>query len=96
MPAPVVAQVWRGGREARMAMMLAGCRIESLDAPLAKQTGMLCGWSGTSDVVDAFVIVCAANRRDDVLTSDPDDLERLASFEPHAGRILDIAKLRSP
>lgn len=93
-PAPVVAQVWRGGREARLAMLLAGCRIDNLDAALAKQTGVLCGRSGTADVVDAFVVISAGRRRDDILTSDPEDLHRLAAHEPRAGTILDIAQLR--
>lgn len=92
-PAPVLAQVWRGGQQARLAMLLGGCRIESMDAALAKQTGSLCGRSATKDVVDAFVIVSAARRRDDVLTSDPDDMSRLASFEPRVGAILQIGVL---
>ena len=92
-PAPVLAQVWRGAREARLAMLIGGCRVESLDSVLAKQTGALCGRSGTADVVDSFVVVSAGRRRDDVLTSDPDDLRRLASFEPRVVAIIDIAKL---
>lgn len=94
-PAPVLAQVWRGGREARLAMLIGGCRVESLNAALAKQTGVLCGRSGTADVVDAFVVVSAGSRRDDILTSDPDDIQRLASFEPRVGAILDMTKLRA-
>jgi len=95
-PAPVLAQVWRGGQQARLAMMLGGCRIENLDAALAKQTGALCGRSGTKDVVDACVVVSAGRRRDDILTSDPDDLRRLASFEPRVGAILEVGVLRAP
>lgn len=94
-PSPVLAQVWRGGREARLAMLISACRVESLDSTLAKQTGLLCGRSGTSDVVDAFVVVSASRRRDDVLTSDPKDLERLASFEPRVGKILALSSLGS-
>lgn len=94
-PSPVLAQVWRGGREARMSMVINGCRVENLDSVSAKQTGLLCGRSGTSDVVDAFVMVSAGRRRDDVLTSDPKDLERLASFESRVGKIIDVSRLRA-
>jgi hypothetical protein len=92
-PAPALAQVWRGGREARLAMVIAGCRVENMDAALAKQTGILCGRSGTADVVDACVAVIAGRRRDDILTADPDDMHRLASFVPKIGAILDLGKL---
>lgn len=92
-PAPALAQVWRGGREARLAMVIAGCRVENMDAALAKQTGILCGRSGTADVVDACVAVIAGRRRDDILTSDPDDMHRLASFVPAIGAIVDLGKL---
>ena len=35
-PAPVVAQSWRGGgRQALLARLLAGCDVEALDAPSA-------------------------------------------------------------
>lgn len=94
-PAPVLAQVWRGGQQARLAMMLAGCRIEEMDGALAKQTGLLCGRSGATDVVDAFVVVSAGRRRDDILTSDPKDIRRLFSFERRVGAILDVGVLRA-
>jgi hypothetical protein len=43
----------------------------------AKRVGQLCGLTGTSDVVDASVVVVARNRGHGVVTSDPDDLRRL-------------------
>jgi hypothetical protein len=86
-PSPVVAQVWRGGRDARLARVLAGCREVPLDPTMSRRTGELCGRAGTSDVVDAFVILSAADRQDDVLTSDPDDLGRLAGHVRGLGRI---------
>ncbi len=94
-PAPVLAQAWRGKREARLAMVVAGCCVDHLDATMAKRTGTLCGRTGTSDVVDAFVVVSAGERRDDILTSDPDDLRRLASFTPNVAEILDVGGLRA-
>jgi len=80
-PAGVLAQVWRGGR--RQAMLAAllkkdGVTVVDLTEPGARASGELCGESGTRDVIDASVIVCARERRDaTVLTSDPADMRRL-------------------
>jgi hypothetical protein len=79
-PSVVVAQTWRGGRQARIARLLQACHVEDLDEPLAREAGMLLGRSGTSDVVDAVVVVSAGRRHDMVLTSDPDDIEVLANI----------------
>lgn len=89
-PAAVVAQAWRGPRNARMAMLLAACVVEDLDRSLAMDTGVLCGRSATSDVIDASLIVGAGRRGDDVLTSDPDDLTHLAASMTGVGNILDL------
>ncbi len=90
-PAAVLAQSWRSGRNARMATVLRACVIEPLDASLAKRTGRVCGISNTSDIADAALIVSAAARHDDVLTSDPDDIRRLAVHCPGVGAIVDLA-----
>lgn len=80
-PAPVLAQVWRGGaRQARLARFLS-LEIVEVDL-LSRRTwlaaGVLCGRSGTSDVVNAAVVACAHHRdARTVITSDPDDLRRL-------------------
>ncbi|MBE7517993.1 MAG: hypothetical protein HS107_01995 [Thermoflexaceae bacterium] len=97
-PAPVVAQAWRSARNARMAQFLALAFVEDLTYPLATKIGLLLAASATSDVVDGAVIVGAAARGDDVLTSDPEDLSRLAAAAPRAGlsrpgRILSIEAL---
>jgi H2-forming N5,N10-methylenetetrahydromethanopterin dehydrogenase-like enzyme len=39
---------------------------------------VLCGRSGHADVVDAHVALHASERGHDVVTSDPDDLHRIA------------------
>jgi hypothetical protein len=51
--------------------------IVPLDGQLARSCGELCGASNTSDVIDASVVVVARERRDIVVTSDPEDLRRL-------------------
>lgn len=79
-PAGALAQAWRGGaRQARLAKLLTDHRtvVDALDARLARSAGEVCGAAGTSDVVDASVVLAARARRAPVLTSDPDDLRHL-------------------
>lgn len=75
----VVGQVWRGGgaRQARLAKLLAALEIAPLDATLGRRAGALLARARKSDVVDAAVVLLAADG-DFILTSDPDDLEPLA------------------
>jgi hypothetical protein len=78
-PAAVVAQAWRGGsRQARLARLLVGCDIESLDDHQARQVGQLLAKASLADVVDGCVTEGALRRRDLVISSDPDDLRPLA------------------
>lgn len=76
-PAGVLGQGWRGGPQAQMSRLLAGCRIEVFDEARARSAGAACGVAGTADVVDASVIVGAGARGDLVVTSDREDLARL-------------------
>lgn len=75
----VVGQVWRGGagRQARLAMLLAGAEIIGLDDGLGRRAGVLLGRAGAGDVIDAAVVLLAADD-DVIMTSDPDDLRALA------------------
>jgi predicted nucleic acid-binding protein len=77
-PAVVVAEAWRGGRQARVARLLRGCEVEAVDEVLARHAGELLGRTGTDDPVDAIVAQSAARRGNMVLTSDPEDMQRLA------------------
>lgn len=56
-----------------------GVRIEDLDEIHSRAAGEACSGSKTSDVVDASVVVGAVARHDLIVTSDPDDMIRLAS-----------------
>ena len=79
-PAPVVAQCWRGTpRQAQLARLLAGCEIESLDDTRARATGTLAGRARTTDIVDASVVESALRRDDLVISSDATDLTAIAS-----------------
>lgn len=76
-PVGPLAQVWRdGARQVGLARFLnAADRVEIVewDAATARASGVLCGRTGTSDVVDASVVLCARERDHHVVTSDPKD-----------------------
>ena len=78
-PAPVVAQSWRGGRQALLARLLAGCDVETLDDGQARSVGSLAGRAATTDIVDVCVVEGAIRRHDLVVSSDPDDLQAIAA-----------------
>lgn len=75
----VVGQVWRGGsaRQATLARLLPGLEVLALDEDLGKRAGVLLARARRTDVVDAAVVLLAADG-DTILTSDPRDLEALA------------------
>jgi predicted nucleic acid-binding protein len=86
---PVVGQVWRDGRrQASLARLLAAVRVDAPDESAARRAGSLLARTRTSDVVDAL-LVGLARTGDTILTSDPEDLQRLADV---AG--LDVAIVR--
>lgn len=74
----VVAQVWRGraGRQAPLATLLSGVDVRPLDLDLGRRAGVLLRDAGTSDAVDAAVVLLARDG-DEILTSDVGDLRRL-------------------
>lgn len=87
-PAPVVVQCWRDPkRQAQLARLLTGCVVESLDGDGARAAGVLAAVAATTDVVDACVVGGALRRRDLVVSSDHDDLQRIAGA---VGRRLEI------
>jgi hypothetical protein len=76
----IVGQVWRGGgpRQALLARALAGVDIRPLDESLGRAAGSLLARDGGIDVIDA-ALVLLADDGDDIVTSDPEDLESLAA-----------------
>ncbi len=77
--AGVVAQVWRGSpRQAQLSRALRGIDVRAVDDRLGRAAGALLGAAGTSDVIDA-VVVLLANDGDDIITSDAEDIAHLAS-----------------
>ena len=79
-PAPVVAQSWRGtSRQALLARLLSGCDVEALDDGQARSVGVLAARAATTDIVDACVVEGALRRRDLIVSSDEGDLQSIAS-----------------
>lgn len=79
-PAGVLAQVWRdGSRQVRLAALLSarGVHVAPLTEGGAKAAGQLCGLSGTSDVIDATVVLAAREAEAIVVTTDSGDIRRL-------------------
>lgn len=79
-PAGAIAQVWRGGApQARLARLLRarGTTVEVLDLVEARSAGVVCGTSGTDDVVDATVVLAARRHHAPVVSSDRRDLHRI-------------------
>jgi hypothetical protein len=79
-PAGVVGQAWRNGRiQATLARFLRGDEVEivPLDEQVARSCGELCGAANTADIIDASVVILARERRDPIVTSDPNYLRHL-------------------
>jgi len=83
-PAPVLAQSWRGGsRQALLARLLAGCTIEALDAAQARSAGALAARAAVADIVDACVVEGAIRRHDLIISSDEGDLRAIGAAAGH-------------
>jgi hypothetical protein len=79
-PATALAQaVRRPERQVRLSRLIRqpGTDVVSLDRVDATSTGRLLAASGTSDIADAHVVICARRASQPVVTSDPGDLRAL-------------------
>jgi predicted nucleic acid-binding protein len=84
-PAGVVAQTWRdGSRQALLARLLGATdvEVEALTDELARATGLLCGATQTSDIVDASIVIAARRHHATIISSDRGDLTRLDQTLP--------------
>lgn len=86
----VIGQVWRGrgARHALLAQALAGADVRSLDQRLGRAAGELLAVTKGRDVIDA-ALVLLADDGDQIVTSDPDDIARLAAA---SGRHLEVVR----
>jgi hypothetical protein len=79
-PAPVLAQAWRGGaKQTSLSRLLALCVIEPMSEEQARAVGRLASQSRHDDVVHLAVVEGALRRRDAIVTSDPRDLRRITA-----------------
>lgn len=79
-PGSVLAQAIRDpARQARLARLLRQPQtlVVPLDRVDATHVGRLLAASGTNDIADAHVVVCAHRSQTRVVTSDPGDLRQL-------------------
>jgi predicted nucleic acid-binding protein len=79
-PAPVLAQAWRGGaKQANLSRLLALCEIEPMSEAQARAVGRLASRSRHNDVVDLTVVEGALRRHDGIVTSDTGDIQHIAA-----------------
>jgi len=76
----IVGQAWRGRgpRQALLARALAGVDVRPLDDALGRAAGELLAAASTADVTDAALVLLAEDG-DQIVTSDPNDIEPLAA-----------------
>ena len=80
-PAAALAQAIRNpAKQARLSRLIrqADTDLIALDGLDATDVGLLLARTGTADVVDAHVVVCARRAKQAIVTSDAGDLRRLA------------------
>jgi hypothetical protein len=79
-PAPALAQaIRRPERQVRLSRLIRqpGTDVIALDRVDATHVGRLLAASGTADIADAHVVICARRAGQPVITSDPSDLRQL-------------------
>ncbi len=80
-PATALAQALRNpARQARLSRLIRqpGTDLIPLDGPDATAVGRLLARTGTADIVDAHVVICALRAGQAVVTSDAADLRGIA------------------
>ena len=80
-PATALAQAIRNpAKQARLSRLIRQIDTDlvALDGPDATAVGLILAHTGTADVVDAHVVVCARRAQQAIVTSDADDLRRIA------------------
>jgi predicted nucleic acid-binding protein len=80
-PATALARAIRNpARQARLCRLIrqAGTDLVPLERQDATRVGLLLARTATADIVDAHVVVCAQRAGQAIVTSDADDLTRIA------------------
>jgi hypothetical protein len=76
--AMVVSQVWRDprGRQVQLATLLRAVDVRAIEPRTGQEAGALLGLAGTTDPIDATVVL-VAEHGDRIVTSDPHDIGTL-------------------
>ena len=80
-PATALAQAMRSPvRQAWLSRLIRqpSTDLKALNGPDATAVGLVLARTGTADIADAHVVVCAQRGKQAVVTSDPGDLRRIA------------------
>ena len=77
--APVLAQVRRSPQQVPLNRLIQGCEVVGFAPDDAAPVGALLAGAGSSDAVDAHVVVTASRRKCPVLTSDVNDISALVA-----------------
>jgi hypothetical protein len=79
-PAGVITEVYRSGRQARLAQLLTGCAVEALGDVSARAAGVLLGRCAIDPgAVDASVAKGALRCGDSVVTGNAEHIQALAA-----------------
>lgn len=91
-PAPILAQVWRGGPQVSLSRVLSGCRIEEgFTEEDSRRIGAWLARSDTTDVIDAHLVRVAGRAPGSVVyTSDVEDLRRVAGVADQPVEVLSV------
>lgn len=83
-PVGAIAQAWRGPRQVRLARLIKSFDVEiaMMTLPIARAVGVICAMGGHRDVIDVHIALCARERDHAVVTSDVDDIARIAPDLP--------------
>ena len=79
-PATALAQVMRNpAKQARLSRLIRQMDTDliALNGPDATSVGLLLARTGTADIVDAHVVICARRAKQAIVTSDAEDLRRI-------------------
>lgn len=81
----VAEEVWRdaSGRQANLARLLKAVDVRPVDGELGRRAGVLLGRADLRDAPDA-TLVAVAEAGDRLVTSDPEDMARLATASGRA------------
>ena len=85
----VVAEVWRGGsgNQVSLARLLNAVELLPVDGELGRSAGVLIRDAGGGSAIDATVVAIARGG-DQLVTSDPDDIELLVSSSGRSIKII--------